>query len=160
MSEQQNLAAEVVIRAFTIDDQDAARTLIINGLGEHFGFIDETLNPDLDNIAASYIAHGHTFLVAERHHVLVGTGALLVQPGQIGQFVRISTHPGYRRLGIARAICQQLIARARARDLRRLIVETNHNWYDAIKLYQKLGFMENMRNSEGVQFSLQLSASE
>ena len=26
----------------------AARALILQGLGEHFGFVDETANPDLD----------------------------------------------------------------------------------------------------------------
>ena len=37
----------MLIRAFEPRDQAAARQLILAGLGEHFGWIDETCNPDL-----------------------------------------------------------------------------------------------------------------
>lgn len=49
------LDTELHIRPFTIHDQAAARTLILNGLGEHFGLIDETFTPDLNDITASYL---------------------------------------------------------------------------------------------------------
>ena len=42
----------IVVRRFAPADQDAARRLILEGLGAHFGSIDESLNPDLDDIAA------------------------------------------------------------------------------------------------------------
>jgi ribosomal protein S18 acetylase RimI-like enzyme len=151
------LNPDIIIRHFTQSDQVAARALILNGLGEHFGFIDETLNPDLDNITASYLAPGHLFLVAERQRVLVGTGALLFLPESTGQLVRISTHRAYRHLGIARSICQRLIEHARQRGLRWLIVETNRDWYDAIRLYQQLGFREEASNEQGYQFGMSLS---
>jgi ribosomal protein S18 acetylase RimI-like enzyme len=132
----------ISLRPFTPGDQTAARALILNGLGEHYGFIDETLNPDLDDIAASYLANGHLFFVAECSSILVGTGALLLSPGASGQIVRISTHPTHRRKGIARAICQQLIEAARLHDLVSLTVETNDDWHDALRLYRQLGFVE------------------
>lgn len=148
--------AAISIRPFAPDDQDAARSLILNGLGDRFGFIDETLNPDLDNIAAHYLAHGHLFLLAFHQHTLVGTGALLIQPDQTGQIVRVSTHSAYRRQGIARTICLRLIEQARQRDLTRLIVETTSNWYDAIRLYEKLGFVEYERERYGVHLCMDL----
>jgi hypothetical protein len=43
-----------LVRPFRPADQVAARALIEEGLGEHFGFIDRDANPDLDDIAASY----------------------------------------------------------------------------------------------------------
>jgi ribosomal protein S18 acetylase RimI-like enzyme len=148
---------ELLIRPFTTHDQSAARTLILNGLGEHFGSIDETLNPDLDDITASYLAPGHLFLVAEQQQTLVGTGALLLLDNSNGQIVRVSTHHAYRRLGIARAICQQLIDHARQHGLRRLIVETNRDWHDAIGLYQNLGFQQYTRESGSRYFGMDLS---
>lgn len=151
------LNPDICIRPFTPSDQAAARILILSGLGEHFGFIDETLNPDLDDITASYLAHGHLFLVAEYQQTLVGTGCLLIQPNAYGEMVRISTHLVYRRLGIAHAICQQLVEYARQRGLRRLIVKTNRDWYDAIRLYQRLGFQEEARNDQGYRFGMDLS---
>lgn len=145
------------IRPFISHDQEAARGLILQGLGEHFGFIDETLNPDLDDISAHYLAPGHFFLVAERQQTLVGTGALLLQPAATGELVRISTHSAYRRLGIARAICLHLIEHARQLKLRTLMVKTNLGWGGAITLYQRLGFVEYRRSSTELAFALDLS---
>lgn len=149
----------ILIRPFTGHDQDATRALILQGLGEHFGFIDETLNPDLDDISTSYLAPGHLFLVAEQQQTLVGTGALLIQPGATGELVRVSTHHAYRRLGIARAICQKLIEQARQRGLLKLIVKTNLDWREAITLYQRLGFVEIRRSPAGMALALDLHLS-
>ncbi len=86
------------IRAFVPADQDATRALILAGLGEHFGVIDPALNPDLDDIAAEYLACGHAFLIAEATGSLVGAGGLRVT-GQEGQIVRVSVAPAARRRG-------------------------------------------------------------
>ena len=130
-----------LIRAFTSADQGAARALILAGLGERFGFIDETRNPDLDDIAARYLAPGHVFLVAEVAGALAGTGALLCEPdGATCQLVRISVRGDLRRGGIARAIVASLLAVARERGYRRVWVETDEPWRDAIALYERMGF--------------------
>jgi len=57
-------APPFLIRPFRPADQEAARRLILQGLAEHFGAVDETLNPDIDDIMASYVDRGHLFLVA------------------------------------------------------------------------------------------------
>jgi hypothetical protein len=67
------------IRSFQARDQKTARQLILAGLGEHFGWIDETRNPDLDDIAANYVDRGSTSLVAEIDGKLVGTAALIAE---------------------------------------------------------------------------------
>lgn len=148
--------AELHIRPFARQDQTAARTLILQGFGERFGFIDEALNPDLNDITASYLVPGHIFLVATHEQTLVGTGALLIQPTTTGELVRISTHHAYRRLGIARAICQHLLVRARQHTLHQVTVKTNLDWLDAIKLYQQLGFVEYQRSAHGLSLALDL----
>src|SRR5262249_6135936 len=55
----------LIMRPFAPEDQQAAQALILAGLGEHFGWIDERRNPDLVDIAASYAPPDSTFLVAE-----------------------------------------------------------------------------------------------
>lgn len=146
--------ADVSIRPFTAGDQRAVRRLILAGLGEHFGLIDETRNPDVDEIAETYLAAGHVFLVAERDgdgdRALVGTGALLVQDAGVGQIVRMSVAPSARRHGLGRALVARLLAAARERGLRRLIVETNNDWYDPIRLYVRCGFREYGRDAESL----------
>jgi deferrochelatase/peroxidase EfeB len=44
------------VRDFKRQDQENARLLILAGLGEHFGFVDETINPDIEDIEKNYIA--------------------------------------------------------------------------------------------------------
>ena len=146
---------EVSIRPFEARDQRAARQLILNGLGEHFGFVDEALNPDVDDIIAHYISHGHVFLVAEVGATLAGTGALKVEDSE-GQIVRASVAPQFRRQGIGRKLVEHLIDAAREKGLRRLIVETNHDWDDPIRLYQRCGFLEYDRDPESVWMKLEL----
>ena len=147
---------EVTIRPFTAGDQDAARRLVLAGLGEHLGVIDETRNPDLDDIAAHYIRPGHLFVLAERDGRVVGTGALVEEGPGIGRLVRMSVDRAERGRGIGRALVRYLIEAARARGHRRLLVETNDDWHDAIGLYRACGFVEEARRDGEVHFSLAL----
>jgi putative acetyltransferase len=131
----------VQIRPFAPADQDAARALILEGLREHWGWLDPTLNLDLDDIAASYIAPGHAFIVAEVGKTLAGTGALKID-GQTGQIIRLSVDPRWRRRGIGRTLVAVLLEVARTRGLVRVWMETNNDWNDAIALYRRCGFQE------------------
>ena len=83
---------KLVIRPFEVSDQAVTRRLILEGLGEHFGFIDETLNPDIDDITAHYIVPGHVFVVVQDGNDIVGKGALALKGEGIGQMVRVSVH--------------------------------------------------------------------
>ena len=150
-------ARNLVIRPYTRADQAAARRLIRGGLAEHFGLLDETLNPDLDDIWAHYVANGALFVVAEIGGVPVGTGAL-VPEGSGGRLVRISVAPEQRRRGLGRALVDHLVGAARARGWPQVLVATNHDWYDAIALYQRYGFREYARDAEEVHMVLDLAA--
>jgi len=132
----------VTIRAFRPDDQEAARILILAGLGEHFGFIDESMNPDLDDIQRSYKANGAVFVVAEARGGIVGTGALIEKAPETGRLVRMSVSPHHRGKGIGRALVGRLLSEARARGYLSVVCETNHDWHDAIALYRSCGFRE------------------
>lgn len=138
------------LRPFTFYDQAAARALILAGLGEHFGFIDESLNPDLDDIWQSYVQPGHLFLVAELDDCLVGTGALIQETPDTGRIVRLSVSQAQRRAGIGRALLEHLLQAGRERGYRQIVVETNHDWHDAIGLYRRCGFVEYGRDEESV----------
>ena len=154
------MQGELCIRSFEVDDQEQARWLILEGLGEHFGYIDETLNPDLDDILHTYLRAGHVFVVACMGRELVGTGALILHGEGISEMVRISTRKTYRRRGIGQAIVTYLVDVARQRGDRRIIVKTNASWHDAIRLYQRLGFVEYGRTALGMGLELLLTAPE
>jgi GNAT superfamily N-acetyltransferase len=144
------MESELCIRSFEVGDQEQARWLILEGLGEHFGYIDETLNPDLDDILHTYLRAGHVFVVAYKGRELVGTGALLSHGAGISELVRISTRKDYRRRGIGQTIVTYLVNVARLRGDRRIIVKTNAFWHDAINLYKRLDFVEYGRTALGV----------
>jgi ribosomal protein S18 acetylase RimI-like enzyme len=148
----------VRIRPFTPADQIATRQLILNGLGSHFGFIDETMNPDLDDIWQHYVVPGNIFVVAELNGRVVGSGALIKETKENGRLVRMSVSTDCQRRGIGRMLVQHLIQKAREQGYQYLFVETNHDWYDAISLYQSCGFGEYERDEESRHFQQKLTA--
>ncbi len=150
------LLSGLSIRPFQAKDQKAARQVILDGLGGHFGYIDESLNPDIDDIMASYIVPGHVFVVAEVRGNLVGTGALAIEREDIGRIVRLSVQSEHRRKGIGSALMRHLVGIARHSGLKRLLVETSNDWHDAIGLYMSCGFLEYRRDDVSVYMALDL----
>ncbi|MEW5720531.1 MAG: GNAT family N-acetyltransferase [Chloroflexota bacterium] len=148
----------VTIRPFNPRDQAAARQLILNGLGEHFGWIDETRNPDLDDIEAHYIQRGNVFVVAETGGAIVGTGGLIAVDAHTARLVRMSVSRAQRRNGIGRALVTRLLDLARQRGSARVIVSTEHGWDDAINLYAQCGFREYARDEVDIYFALALES--
>jgi ribosomal protein S18 acetylase RimI-like enzyme len=148
---------ELSCRSFKRGDQARVQRLILAGLGDHFGEIDPKLNPDLDDITASYVASGHTFVVGEIEGTIVAAGGLIRVQEDLGRLVRVSVAGEYRRKGIGQAIIVYLLKVARQNGYRRLLVETNHDWTDAIALYQRCGFREYDRDEESIHMRLDLT---
>ncbi len=146
----------LLIRSFEPRDQDTARQLILTGLGEHFGWIDETRNPDLNDIAANYIERGDTFVVAEIDGDLIGTAALITETTDTGRIVRMSVSQMYRRKGIGRALVSHLLNVAKSKRFAQFRVSTDNGWEDAIGFYKHCGFNEYKRDELGVCFALKL----
>ena len=69
------MCAQITICEFERRYQDAAAELINSGLGEHFGVVDATMNPDLYDIEKNY--DGGEFLLALDGDRLIGTGSLV-----------------------------------------------------------------------------------
>lgn len=129
-------------RPFSPTDQAAAKQLILNGLAEHWGELNLSLNPDLNDIQASYIDSGGVFIVVEADGKLIGTGALMPEGDNTARIMRVSVHQDYRRMGMGRGITAQLVKTARQIGYTRILVETTDTWQAAIQLYQDFGFVE------------------
>jgi GNAT superfamily N-acetyltransferase len=131
------------IRAFSTADQPATRALVLAGLGEHWGFIDETMNPDLDDIATAYPPETSLFLVVEDPSgALIGAGCLTEDDATTGRLVRMSVAASARGRGIGRRLVDALEFAARERGYTRLVCETTEDWADAVGLYLATGFIE------------------
>ena len=130
--------------------------MILNGL-EHFGWIDETRNPDLDDIAANYLQRGNVFVVAEIGGELVGTGGLITVDANTARSVRMSVSRNHRRKGIGRALVMHLLDVARQRGFVRMLVSADIGWDNAIGLYERCGFTEYARDEVDIYFALALA---
>jgi len=145
------------IRPFQSTDQTTAKHLILAGLEEHWGFLDATLNPDLDDIAAAY-SHD-IFLVAAVGNQIVGTGALICEEEGVARIVRMSVHINFRRKGIGCQILNTLCDEARQRGYRQITLETTETWKEAINFYQRNGFQVIETRDGDMHFLLDLGNS-
>jgi GNAT superfamily N-acetyltransferase len=126
------------IASFDLTDQEPLRELILAGLAEHWGNLDSSLNPDLDDIAATYA--GATVLVAWLDRRIVGTGTLVLRSPEVGEIVRMSVAADLRRRGIGMLVLAALRRRAGVLGLRRIVLETAAHWGEVIAFYEAAGF--------------------
>jgi GNAT superfamily N-acetyltransferase len=147
--------SEIRICPFQAQDQAEVKALILAGLGEHWGTIDPSQNPDLDNIATSY--SGATFLVAESQQRIIGAGALVPRLGGIGEIVRMSVAANRRRSGVGTLILRELVERARVLGYCRVILETTATWREVIEFYLRFGFQITHYREGDVYFALDIT---
>lgn len=147
---------DLTIQPFTPADQPAAKALILQGMEEHWGELDLSLNPDLNDIAASY-ADG-VFLCAWLDGELVGTGALVPEGKGVMRVVRMSVQRARRRMGIASRILSALLDEARRRGCHAIVIETTETWADAVGFYLRHGFRIVKHRDGEVHFVLELQA--
>jgi len=129
-----------LIRRYRASDQAAARALIEEGLGEHFGFVDRNANPDLLDIAASYAIPPNAIFVADLDGTVIGTTALVVR-GAVGRLVRVAVARNHRRAGVATALMSHVIGFARQVGVSQLVAHTQPEWSDAMSFYERHGFV-------------------
>ena len=132
------LPSVVEVADFRTEDQVEVRALILAGLGEHWGGVDEGLNPDLEDIRATY-GHGRTVVVRSAG-AIVGTGTIVPRDGSTAEILRRSVATGHRRAGLGRLIVEELLAAGRAWGATAVILETTSHWDDVLAFYRSCGF--------------------
>jgi putative acetyltransferase len=68
----------------------------------------------------------------------------------------MSVAANMRRHGIGRRLLQHLVAHAKARGYRCLVLETTATWHDVIAFYQQYGFQITYSRDGNVYFVLDL----
>ena len=145
----------LLVRCFHSRDQRECRQVILDGLAEHFGFIDESRNPDLADINKAYIAVGNEFYVAECDGDIIGTVGLLFEPEHV-RIVRMSVGKSHRKQGVATALLKTCIAAAKAHNLPEIVAFTEPHWSDAVGFYKASGFEQFGRDDEDIHLRLSL----
>jgi GNAT superfamily N-acetyltransferase len=146
---------DLTILPFQSKNQAEVKSLILAGLVEHWGWLDPSKNPDLDDIARTY--RGALFLVAWYRNRVVGTGALVPRSADTAEIVRMSVDAEMRRKGVGSEIFRRLREHAVATGYGRLILETTETWSEVIEFYERLGFGLTHRAGGDAYFALDLS---
>jgi len=130
----------IEIRPFHPRYQTEVKQLILAGLADHWGTLDLSLNPDLNDIARSYASE--TFLVAFQGETVVGCGALVSEEGLAGygRIVRMSVNKANRRQRIGQQILRELEETAVQRQFHKLVLETTATWQEVVAFYQANGY--------------------
>jgi ribosomal protein S18 acetylase RimI-like enzyme len=147
-----------VLRPFTPEDAPAMRRLVLNGLGDHWGTIDETMNPDLDDITGVYWHTGATITVVERGGEIVGCGILIEHDPETGELVRMSVRGDQRGQGLGKRLVRNLLDAAAERGFRQVVCETTETWEDAIALYRSCGFRDTGVRDGDIYFAIDIPA--
>ena len=119
-------------------DQDAVRSLILEGLGEHWGHTDESLNLDLADIASTY-GHGRTVVVRLAGEV-VATGTIVPRDESTAEILRMSVAADHRRFGLGRLVVEELVRSARDWGATAVVLETSTDWSEVVSFYQSCRF--------------------
>ncbi|OIU70465.1 GNAT family N-acetyltransferase [Rossellomorea aquimaris] len=130
------------IHAIQKEQCPAAKEVILAGFLERFGFIDHTLNPDIQDIWSEYMQEDDLFYVGMDGDRMICTGAIRRESEDTFQVVRMSVLKPYRKHGLGRRMLAHLENKAQALGARKLILETNKQWADAIHFYKKNGYSE------------------
>jgi len=141
---------ELKIESVNESTQTQVKELILQGLEEHFGFLDTSLNPDLNNIIQNYIEQGHIFLVGLIKTEVVCCGALKTVNEDTGRIVRMSVKKEYRRNGYASQIIDALEERAKSKGYSKIMLKTIYRWSDAVGFYTARGYSKANLEGESV----------
>ncbi len=148
------LEMRLVVAPLRLEDQQAARALILAGMEEHWGRLDEHKNPDLDNIASVY-ADG-AFFVAWQGGEIVGTGAFRPLNKEVVEIMRMSVKKELRRQRIGTEILKELCWEAYRQGYKKAILETTATWEEAIAFYKAFGFEVTHYMAVDIYFALDL----
>ena len=130
--------SNIDVDALAAEQHDDVRTLILSGLGEHWGSVDDALNPDLADLTSTY-SSGRTLVACDGRRV-VGTGTVIPRDGATAEIVRMSVAQEYRRAGVGRRLVADLVEIARQWGMERVILETSAHWTEVIQFYERCGF--------------------
>ncbi|TMU85028.1 GNAT family N-acetyltransferase [Bacillus sp. BHET2] len=131
----------MIITPIEKHQSEQAKNVILSGFLERFGFIDHTLNPDILDITLEYDGTQHHFFVGKEKDNIICTGAIRKETEDTYQIVRMSVLSPFRKRGLGRIMLKFLEEKAHTLGARKLNLETNKKWADAIQFYKKNGYI-------------------
>lgn len=135
------------LREFQPADSGAVRALVASVLQEYRLNMDAAdTDADLEDIETSYPRRGGVFRVlTDESGTVVGCGGLYpLADGEV-EIRKMYFLPAARGKGYGRRLLTELLAQAKARGYRRVVLETASQFKPAIALYRSVGFRPYQR---------------
>jgi len=124
------------------DDRATVESLFreyVGSLAEDISF--QNVDDELSGLPGKYARPGGTVLIAREADAVAGAIAYrMFEPG-VCEMKRLYVRPGYRGRGLARDLANELIADARERGYRTMLLDTLASMQAARALYRDLGFV-------------------
>jgi putative acetyltransferase len=143
----------VVVRPVESRDVEAVIELVRAVLAEfglQFG-VDSPTDDAVRGLPASFVAHGGAFWIAEQREAsptgdggaVIGTCGMFPVGPNVYELRKMYLAPAARGLGVGRELLATAVAWARARDAKRVVLDTIEAMTRAIAFYEAHGFVRD-----------------
>lgn len=137
------------IRQYEEKDNPHVKELHVLALKFAYGYFEHgPWDEDLDRIPEIYLKGGD-FLVGVFEEKIIAMGALKKASEDTGEIKRMRVHPDFQRNGIGQLFLDKLEAKAKQLGYKILQLDTTVKQIGAQKLYEKNGYREVRRETEG-----------
>ena len=94
----------------------------------------------LDDPQQHILQHGGVIYLALHQGEMVGSAAIIKEPGDTYELAKMAVAPAYRKMGISKMLMERCLAKAQELKAPRVILFSNHQLEAALALYEKYGF--------------------
>ncbi len=94
----------------------------------------------LDDPEGTVLDKGGCIWLAKHKDKIVGSAALIKEPGNMYELAKMSVAPAFRGMGISKMLLEKCIGTAKQGKAEKIILFSNSQLKTALRLYEKYGF--------------------
>ena len=120
---------------------------------ERFGLLEDGDLYYLRDPRGTILDRGGAILCALMNNEVVGTVAVIPQSGTVFELAKLAVAESARGQGLGRRLTEAAIEFARSAGAGSIVLSSNHQLREAIRLYESLGFVHSARAEDSVAYA-------